>query len=63
MNAGTIAHPCWVFRTAISIAVNDMFDAIDRSKSPVVSGRIRPSVSTSRTAWDPKIVWKLPVVG
>ena len=56
-------HPCWVFRTAISIEVNDMFEAIERSKSPVVSGRISPSDSMSRTAWDPKIVWKFPLVG
>ena len=61
--AGRIAQWCWVFSTAMIIALSDMLEAIERSKSPVVSTMIRPSASTSRTACEPKMVWKLPDVG
>ena len=57
-----IGTPSLTFRTEISIDDSARFDAIERSKSPVVSGSIRPSASISSTACEPKIVWKLLVV-
>src|SRR5438477_608935 len=36
--------------------------AKERSNSPAVNESSRPSVRSNRTAWEPKIVWKLAVV-
>ncbi len=36
-----------------------MMNAIERSKSLAVSGMMRPSVTTTRTAWEPRIVERL----
>ena len=60
--AGKSDQPWRTCRIASTIDDSDRTAAIDRSKSPLVSGTIRPSARISRTACDPKIVWKLPDV-
>ena len=60
--AQPIGKPCLTLRTATSIDDSVMMKATERSKSPAVSGMMRPSVTTTRTACDPRIVEKLAQV-
>ena len=60
--AGNNDQPWRTCRIASTIDASDSTAAIERSKSPLVSGTIRPSARISSTAWEPKIVWKLPDV-
>ena len=59
ITASSVGVSCALMRIATTSEASVMVAAIERSKSPAVSGRSRPSVKTSRTPWVPKIVEKL----
>ncbi len=61
--AHQIDQPLFTFSHATSTAPNPIVAPIERSNSLAVRATIRPSVMISSTAWVPKIVWKLTVVG
>ena len=57
--ASSIGMPRLTFRTASIIEASVSTLATDRSKSPAVSGMMRPRVATTSTACEPRIVAKL----
>jgi hypothetical protein len=57
--AGPLSQPSGTLRNAISIGASAIVEATDRSKSPVVSGRMRPSVRTTIIAVEPNIAARL----
>ena len=52
---GKTARSAWVLSTATSIDDSAMVPAIDRSKSPAVSGMMKASASTTSIAWLPNM--------
>ena len=55
----SIPQPIRTFITATNIEAKAMVEATERSKSPVVSGMMRPSVRTTIIAFEPNIAVQL----
>jgi len=59
---GTTGHPSSTLRYARHMAANPRHAPAERSKAPALSATTTPSVRTTSTDCDPKIVWKFPDV-
>src|SRR5579875_2294600 len=57
-----IDTPSDAFRYPVRVSDSPSVPPIERSHSPAIKANMRPSVTTSETAWEPRIVPRLPKV-
>src|SRR5712692_6957521 len=60
--AQPVAQPWSTLSRATTIAESETTEPTERSDAPAVSGISRPSVTTTSTVCEPKIVWKFAAV-